>query len=104
MENTQEFKEFLEEKFSNRKLPDFWFNLLEKDLSYIRREALQDFRVLIEKRESRYDEEFTCPVCQTHVTSKKKTSYFECKHCDRRFDTKKCVIKHLKKSHGIDIE
>lgn len=99
MENIQEFKEFLEEKFSNRKLPDFWFNLLEEDLSYIRREALQDFRGLIEKRESRYDEEFTCPVCQTHVTSKRKTSYFTCNHCDRRFDTKKCVIEHLEKFH-----
>jgi len=104
MENTLEFKEFLEEKFNNRKLPDYWFNLLETDLSYIRRKALQDFRHLIEKRESRYDEEFTCSVCQTHVSSKRKTSYFKCNHCDGRFDTQKCVIEHLDKTHGIKME
>ncbi|EWG08708.1 hypothetical protein [Cytobacillus firmus] len=101
MENIEEFKEFLEEKFSIRRLPESWFNLLEEDINYIRKGALQDFRALIETRESRFDEEFTCPVCQTHVTSKRKTSYFKCNHCNGRFDTKNCVLEHLDMSHGI---
>lgn len=101
MENTLEFKVFLEEKFSNRKLPDSWYNLLEEDLKYIRRDALQEFREFIEKRESQYDQEFTCPVCQTYVDSTRESTYHVCNHCNTWFDSKECAIKHLENFHGI---
>lgn len=104
MENIVDFKIFLEEKFVNKKLPGQWFNLLDEDLKYIRREALQEFREWHEEKECHYDEEFTCSVCQTHVTSKQKTSYYSCNHCSGWFDSEECVLSHLDNYHGIKVE